>query len=199
MHPNSLGTVCLIRWKRLRSSPNHPADPTPSVRTMPVAAAGALWSLAANSPANQASVRDAGGICRLILLLEKSVPAWPEAARHAAGALRNLAADNPENKELIRRQGGILPLVRMLHAGASSLAAQQAAGALANLASNTTAEQDAIREASGIPPLIKLLMAGDGSAAAQHAAGALWNLGMLSAKTVWPSSGFSPLFPVRRG
>ena len=161
-------------------------------------AAGALWSLAANSAANQHAVREAGGIARLVQLLEVTVPWQPEAARLAAGALRNLAADSPENKDLIRRLGGVPPLVRMLTTPrvlmlttaetaaatftstaceqAGALGAQQAAGALANLASNTTAEQDAIREAGGIPPLVALLHGGEGAAAAQHAAGALWNL-----------------------
>ena len=158
-------------------------------------AAGALWSLAANSAANQHAVREAGGIARLVQLLEVTVPWQPEAARLAAGALRNLAADSPENKDLIRRLGGVPPLVRMLTTPrvlmlttaetaaatftstaceqAGALGAQQAAGALANLASNTTAEQDAIREAGGIPPLVALLHGGEGAAAAHHAAGAL--------------------------
>ena len=73
------------------------------------AVADALWSMASASEPNQVTVAQAGGISRLIGLLN----GHPSSHREAAGALWALAS-HPGNQVRIAQEGGIAPLVALL-------------------------------------------------------------------------------------
>ena len=78
-----------------------------------VQAAGALRSLAVNSPHNKVSIAKAGGIEPLVQLARNGSD---EAKVQAAAALRLLSA-NDDNKVAIAKAGGIEPLVQLARNG----------------------------------------------------------------------------------
>ena len=135
--------------------------------------ASALWSMAAGSPENQAAIAKAGGIPKLITLLE----GHPEVHADTAGALWALSSLD-ENAEAIGALGGIAPLVGLLSTGGAA-AKETAAGALHGLA-KTASNRVTIAEGhsilgGGIPLLVSVFDGGS-DAACEEAAGALTTL-----------------------
>ena len=135
--------------------------------------ASALWSMADNSPDNQAAIAKAGGIQPLIAMLDGHT----EGQRDAAGALWALASSD-DNRNLIGTNGGIAPLVGLLKTGSTG-AQETAAGALHALAENPD-NRVSIAEGhsafgGGIPLLVSLFDAGS-EEACEQAAGALTTL-----------------------
>lgn len=103
-------------------------------------AAGALWSLAADSE-NQRLIADAGGIPQLVELLNsgRKLGTLVGAEETAAGALRSLAL-RPENRDLIAEAGGISLLVPLFDGG-SELAKTEVTGALLALVVDNPSNQ----------------------------------------------------------
>ena len=133
--------------------------------------AAAIWSMAANNPANQDAVAQSGGIELLIGMLGVA----PQVQRDVAGALWSLAGNpgNAANQAKIAKKGGIEPLVSLLRTGGAD-SQETVAGALFALAEMAD-NRVAIANAGGIPLLVNLV-ASASEEAIEQAAGALQNL-----------------------
>jgi len=135
--------------------------------------AAALWSMAHNSPENQAAIAKVGGIQPLIMMLDGHSVVQCD----AAGALWALA-DDEHNRETIGKMHGIAPLVGLLKTGSPG-AQETAAGALhalAETAENRITIADGHPAIGGGIPLLVSLFDGGSEKACEQAAGALISL-----------------------
>ena len=135
--------------------------------------AAALWSMAHNSPENQAAIAKVGGIQPLITMLDGHSVVQCD----AAGALWALA-DDEHNRETIGKMHGIAPLVGLLKTGSPG-AQETAAGALhalAETAENRITIADGHPAIGGGIPLLVSLFDGGSEKACEQAAGALISL-----------------------
>ena len=129
--------------------------------------AAALWSMADDSPANQAAIAEAGGIPSLISMLTNN----PDVHADAAGALWSLAAA-PENQKEIAERGGIPPLVALLR---TTKGAQETAGGALNSLAELPDNRVIMSDAGAVRALVSLLENGS-SKGIEQAAGALVRL-----------------------
>ena len=88
-------------------------------RARPAARGGpcGCWRASHDNPANQAAIREAGGIPPLVALLTQG----PNGGSAAVEALRNLAYNNPANQAAIVAAGAVGPLVALVRVGAIRL------------------------------------------------------------------------------
>ena len=160
-------------------------------------AAGALWRLVRQNPADQKLIATSGGAQPLVKLLREG----PQGAK--AFALWSLSlCISDENRQVIIEAGAIGPLVELITSEDASVA-EQSAGALAKLAVAGGSPQErsrtlvSIAKHGAIAPLIALL---DGPvfAARQHAAAALSELALVPShrNTIDLCGGIPPLVKV---
>ena len=99
-----------------------PPGETGGTQHQAVTVVSALWSLAAQSAANQDAIREAGGVPLLVRQLSRpgtSADA-PDLAGHVAGALWSLASNNTSNQHAVREAGGVGALIALLESAASA-------------------------------------------------------------------------------
>ncbi|KAL3152213.1 hypothetical protein ABBQ32_001299 [Trebouxia sp. C0010 RCD-2024] len=135
-------------------------------------AALALRALAGDA-SNKHLIREAGGIERLLRLLDSGGNSMLTVV--GAETLSCLAADDPANRDMIRELGGIQSLVNLLAAGPEAECTHRALLALRILTDKET-DRLAILKAGGIAHLVSLLAAGPDSEVTEYAAAALGNL-----------------------
>ena len=151
-------------------------------------AARAISRLAVAHASNQHSLASAGGVARLVGLLdtteggvgvgvltESQAERALESARvqkEVASAIWAMTRDNPDNQIAIAAAGGIPPLIALLEGHPE--VHRDVAGALWSLAANSDNQQSIAAE-GGIAPLVQLISKGS-IGAQETAAGALYAL-----------------------
>ena len=113
-------------------------------------AAAALWAFATDHHANQAAIKEAGGIGPLVELVSVG---GERAQAEAAGALAALALGHEANRSDIATR-----LVRLLAAPSDDKTRTQLARGLARFAKADGANQSAIAAVGGIAPLVNMLV-----------------------------------------
>ena len=123
-------------------------------------AAGALWFLANDNPANRDAVRESGGIPVLVGLARDGTEGQKE---KAAGVLWILVRDNPANCDAVRESGGIPVLVVPVADARRSVVAHDVIGGLtggmADMLMRTTTSIFAHAASSAMPYVSRILVA----------------------------------------
>ena len=150
-------------------------------------AALALAGIALGGPANQDSIREAGGTEILVRLLSDSLPSVegslsdPDKVALQSNCAKSLAAlgkDHESNQDYIRECGGLRPLITLLDTStATDQPKEEASWALWTLSSGNTVSQDAIAAANGVDSLVHLISV-TSARGQEQASGALASLAL---------------------